>query len=222
MDGFPPVMVWAWEREEDLRFLDCSQMGIAYLAGTLQLQDEEALMRPRFQPLRAPQGCRMMAVVRIESRSAALSLEQRQEAVKKILAVVPLERAHGLQIDFDARLSERGFYRALLQDLRREIPAQWPLSMTALASWCLYDGWLGGLPVDEAVPMLFHMGADGPRVRSFLDSGRDFRPPSARGSYGLYSRDTAPRLRPGRRLYLFHPEAWGKASLNTFLARVRP
>ena len=63
-----------------------------------------------------------------------------------------------IQIDFDAADSERDVYRRLLARVRAVLPRTVPLSMTALASWCVGDTWLDGLPVDEAVPMLFRMG----------------------------------------------------------------
>jgi len=53
-----------------------------------------------------------------------------------------------VQIDFDARRSQRRFYVRLLRDLRRRMPPSLPLSITALASWCAYDDWLSGLPIE--------------------------------------------------------------------------
>jgi hypothetical protein len=55
----------------------------------------------------------------------------------------------GIQVDFDATASERRFYRELVIDLRRLLPDSVPLSITALASWCLDDNWISGLPADE-------------------------------------------------------------------------
>ncbi len=80
--------------------------------------------------------------------------------------------------------------------------------MTALASWCLGDCWLDGLPVDEAVPMLFEMGPDGHRVRHHLASGGDFAHELCRRSYGVATYEPIPALRDGRRVYVFHDRAW--------------
>jgi hypothetical protein len=44
-----------------------------------------------------------------------------------------------IQIDFDATRSERGFYRALLNDLRARVPRSTAFSITALASLCIHD-----------------------------------------------------------------------------------
>ena len=55
--------------------------------------------------------------------------------------------------DVSAALAEQ-----LLAEVRRRVPVSMPLSITALTSWCESDGWIAGLPVVEAVPMLFRMG----------------------------------------------------------------
>ncbi len=67
----------------------------------------------------------------------------------------------------------------MLQDLRQKLPQQIPLSMTALASFCVGDRWLDDLPVDEAVPMIFRMGPDDQRIKNMLANGYDFREPLA-------------------------------------------
>jgi hypothetical protein len=36
----PKKMIWAWERPEDLRFLDPKEFGVAFLAQTLFLENE--------------------------------------------------------------------------------------------------------------------------------------------------------------------------------------
>ncbi|MCP5111607.1 MAG: hypothetical protein GY953_12310, partial [bacterium] len=69
----PKNMLWAWERPEDLSFLDCDAIGVAYLAETVILDGRRAGYRPRLQPLKVPDGCPMVAVVRIEAGRARLS-----------------------------------------------------------------------------------------------------------------------------------------------------
>ena len=63
----PDVMLWAWERPEDLRFLDCRQTGVAYLAETVILDRGGITLRPRLQPLLISEGCAVVAVVRVEA-----------------------------------------------------------------------------------------------------------------------------------------------------------
>ena len=107
-----------------------------------------------------------------------------------------------MQIDFDATRSQRAFYANVLSEVRKRIPEDTRLSITALASWTLFDNWLDSLPVDEAVPMLFRMGADGENVRRHLRSGGDVRAEPARRSLGVSTDEPLPRLPAGRRVYV--------------------
>ncbi len=80
-----------------------------------------------------------------------------------------------LQIDFEARASQRQVVLDLLHDVRAGLPATTRLSMTALASWCDTETWLATAPVDEIVPMLFRMGPTGGALRARVGRGRRFR-----------------------------------------------
>jgi hypothetical protein len=128
-------------------------------------------------------------------------------------------RISAIQIDFDARKSERGFYRDLLRQLRGRLPAGLPLSITALASWCVYDNWIGDLPVDEAVPMLFRMGVDDLQVRLHLEAGRDFQPEICRQSLGISIDEPLRGLPAGRRLYIFNPKRWSPEAVRNVQSR---
>ncbi len=213
----PRVMLWAWERPEDLRFIDRRRAGIAYLAGTITLDPEGMDVRARMQPLLAPDDCAMVGVVRIEARQTELDPEQADRVADQILKLVPMSRVEALQVDFDAAVSQRPFYRCLLADLHRRLPVRVRLSMTALASWCIHDGWIEGLPVDEAVPMLFRMGVDDHEVRRYLVSGNDFLLPACRWSVGLSTDEGILRVPPGRRRYVFHPRPWEPEAVGVAL-----
>ena len=221
--GYPSVILWAWERAEDLRFIDPSEVGVAFLCGTIRLDGDDAHALPRMQPMQAPPETAFIAVVRIESglvESPSLSAGQRSQTVLEIVRLTDYDEISAVQIDFDARLSERGFYRTLLEDLRAALPGRLPLSMTALASWCLGDCWLDGLPVDEAVPMLFEMGPDASVARRHLERGKDFAHPLCRTSYGVSTYEPLPRLRPGRRVYVFHNHAWTPEAFERVMGRL--
>src|SRR5580693_3837629 len=69
--GFPRVFVWAWERPEDLTWLDARAVGVAYLARTVCPRKDGVSVRPRMQPLRVPPNTVLMAVVRVESNGRA-------------------------------------------------------------------------------------------------------------------------------------------------------
>jgi hypothetical protein len=176
--GLPSVFLWAWERREDLTSIDPSKVGVAYLAETIYLSGNSIHARPRMQPLRVPPATAMIAVVRIESdpnHQPHLSADQRKELAQRIGAMAAKKEIRAIQIDYDARRSERSFYRELISDVRQSLPANVPLSMTALASWCLEDNWIADLPVDEAVPMVFQMGRDSVYVNEHFRSGEASR-----------------------------------------------
>lgn len=219
INKLPPVILWAWERPEDLEFLKSDQYGVAFLAQTLILQDDDVVFRPRRQPLKVLPATKLIAVTRIESikttgKRAALSDRQREELVALVLKTLQLENISAIQIDFDAASSERQFYATLLKDLRAKLPETIPLSMTALASFCIGDRWLTDLPVDEAVPMIFRMGADDKPIKNSLAAGNDFREPLCRHSYGVaLDEPLEMKMDQTRRLYVFADHAWTEKDL---------
>jgi len=215
----PPLMLWAWERPEDLGSLDPRKAGVAYLAATYTLRGETVVAHPRRQPMVIPPGTPLLAVARIEVDHAQPfrgSQAQREQILAGVLGSLRPE-ARGIQIDFDARVSERPFYRGLLEEFRRRMDPAMPLSMTALASWAVFDTWIRDLTVDEAVPMCFDMGADTQAVRSRINRGEDFRVALARRATGVCLQEPLPRM-PGhwwqkRRVYVFSHSPWGRDSV---------
>src|SRR5437660_7947601 len=86
---FPRIVLWAWERPEDLRALNSKRFAVAFLAQTLTLKGDEVVFKPRHQPLGVSPDTKMMAVTRIESQKqtgerAELSDAQRQKLVDLI------------------------------------------------------------------------------------------------------------------------------------------
>jgi hypothetical protein len=250
--GLPRLMLWAWERPEDLRFLNAQGPGVAFLAGTIYLSSPQSVSgtnfspglvwRPRLQPLRVAPGTPLMAVIRIETPNDSWRDRARAPAMKPYTAAqlkaasllvanaAKLPRVQAVQIDYDASSSERAFYAQLLQGVRRQLPPRVPLSITALASWCLGDPWLEKLPpgtIDEAVPMLFRMGPDAANVAAFLQSGGEFQPAACRASVGLstdepFSRsllngpiETNSVKWDSKRIYVFSPQPWTKEEAQT-------
>jgi Protein of unknown function (DUF3142) len=212
--ALPPIILWAWERPENLEFLDPQQFGVAFLAQTLSLKGDEVVLTPRHQELKVSPATKLVAVTRIESQKstggkATLSRAQIEKLVSLIARTQNLHNVSAIQVDFDAVVSEREFYRALLEELRQRLPERLGLSMTALASFCIGDRWLDELPVDEAVPMIFGMGPDGGRVKSFLSQGNDFHQPLCQRSYGVaLDEPLEMKFDSSRRLYIFNTRAW--------------
>lgn len=209
LSELPPVIIWAWERPEKLNFINTDQVGVAFLAKTLRLEGDRVVSKPRLQPLELTPGTKLVAVVRIESDHPTLSSTQLQRTASEVASVSALPNVSAVQIDFDATVSERNFYRELLNELK---PRRLSLSITALASWCAGDNWISDLPIDEAVPMLFRMGVD----QKHFQTRPHFEPAICANSAGVSTDEplTPPDV---DRLYIFSPKPWTQASLNSAL-----
>lgn len=256
--SLPAIVLWAWERPEDFRFLDGNDAGVAFLAKTIILPPSgqsprnnsgfSVLVRPRLQPLRVSPGTPLIAVVRIETalgrkisatsanadaaHAHPYSVSEIERIAREIADLQNLAGVRAIQIDYDATVSERPFYAALLSDVGSRLSTAIPLSITALASWCIGDPWLERLPagtIQEAVPMLFRMGPDSGNVRRFLASGENFPAVACQGSLGLstdepFSREMLTKRQPWvpashnqKRLYVFSPRAWTASAADKIL-----
>jgi predicted DNA-binding antitoxin AbrB/MazE fold protein len=220
LNEMPRVILWAWERPTDLRFINPRETGVAFLARTIRLRAAEVVVRPRLQPLELPEGSKVIAVARVESDAvdkAKMSDPQRDKLAAAIAEMARLPNVSRIQIDFDATKSERTFYRDVIFEARRRLPENVTLSITALASWCTYDDWLSDLPIDEAVPMLFRMGVDEKQINNRLATGEDFLTALCRQSYGISTDEPRPNLSAARRLYVFNPDPWTEESVRAIL-----
>src|SRR5579863_184187 len=98
----PSVMLWAWQRPENLSFVDTHTTGVAFLAGTVRIrQSGFPEFEPRLQPLHIQPGTPLLAVVRIES-SASNHRAQIAPFVQALSQVSHQPGIQGLQVDFDA------------------------------------------------------------------------------------------------------------------------
>src|SRR5262245_438488 len=220
LSQFPATILWAWEQPEDLDFLDPARFGVAYLAKTCLLEGDDVVVRPRLQPMKVPDGTVVIAVVRIETSATDKPNYSDVQAEKLVTVITGAAQGRGIagiQVDFDANSSERLFYRNLLTRIRAALPPREPLSITALASWCFWDDWISGLPIDEAIPMLFRMGVDSANVRRSLESQTDFKAAPALHSIGISTDESLPWIPRGRRVYIFSPKPWTQESLQKAL-----
>lgn len=216
----PAVILWAWERPEDLSFIDPEKTSVAFLAKTIYLRGDKVVARPRLQPLKTALGTKLVAVIRIETDRTdrpILSAMQVQQTAREILKS---SGSFEVQIDFDATVSQRDFYRTLLQEVRWNLPADTKLSITALASWCAGDDWLRDLPVDEAVPMLFRLGVDQRQFQRRLETGQPFASRLCQDSAGV-STDEPVTPPPVDRLYIFSPKPWSQESFTAAMETYR-
>lgn len=223
LSRWPQVILWAWQRPSDLSFIDPSRVGVSYLVETIRVGPAGLAVVRNANAVKIPSGVWLMACARIEMDPGYVPPPARRVAGKLALLLSSLARfpgARAIQIDFDATESQRGFYRNLLAALRRRLPPSVPVSMTALASWCEGDDWLSGLPVREAVPMLFRMGVDRDSVLFLLEAGDDFHEPLCRKSAGISTDELLPRLRAGRSIYIFNPGGWTRASFKAIMSKL--
>ena len=216
----PQKVLWAWERAEDLKFLDPNEYGVAFLAQTISLENDRVSPRSRRQPLDVAPGTYLIAVTRIETnkettRRPKFDVTMISKTAFLIRNTLTLPDVKAIQVDFDAAASERAFYRSLITELRKQLPPKTPLTMTSLASWCTGDAWFNDFPVDEAVPMVFQMGADDEKIKNYLRDGSDWQEPLCRGSYGIsIDEGRFDGMRPDRRLYFFKGQSWSKSDLS--------
>jgi hypothetical protein len=205
--SLPPLMLWAWERPTDLRDLPAGA-GVAFLAQSVHLKTGTIALTPRRHRLLVTPSTPLLAVTRIDaapSELVDLTEDETRRLATSIAGTAALPRVRGVQIDFDATLSQRPLYRRLLHEVRRQLGPEAFVSMTALASWCVHDGWLDGLPVDEVVPMLFQMGV-GERVPQRI------RAPVCRAALGIALDEPVPLSAP--RTYVFNNRPWSATTIT--------
>ena len=204
----PSMYLWAWERSEDLSFINPNKVGVAYLAATFYVSGDHLAVRGRLQPLKVPRGTKLIAVYRIQTEAATLSDQQTEAIVNHILLSSNSRDAVGVQLDFDARKSQRTMYRSLLFALKDRLPPRKHLLITSLASWCMDDYWLADVPVDEAVPMLFRLQTPHNTIANWLQRNHQFGPQCS-ASTGISTDELFPLdVAKDKTLFVFSPIAW--------------
>jgi hypothetical protein len=209
----PAHMLWAWERREDLRWLPAN-VGVAYVATSMELEGSTVRTVSRASAVQLRPDTVAVPVVHVDAswrNPPVLHAAQQAAVVNQVLAVAARHRHAGqtrvVQLDFEVRQSQRAFLRAVVQDIRRQLPADTALSMTALASWCAGDYWLHDLPADEIVPMAFRMGRDDAQLRAQLNQDGGFTRPRCQSALGTATDEPAMQAHAPRR-YHFSPTAW--------------
>ncbi len=219
----PPLVLWAWDRDDDFSFIDNRDTAVAYLAATLTLRGESVFLTPRHNPLSPPKGTRLVAVAHVEidrHEPPVISDAQARDFAETLAALHENLPGEFLQIDFEARSSQRDFYVKAVTALRQRLPDA-VLSATALSSWCLNERWIESLAVDAVVPMFFRMGPDRRRIREYFANGGDFQAANCRTSIGVAT-DELPRAIPaGRRIYAFSPRRWNAETYHALRMRIR-
>lgn len=216
----PSVVLWAWERPTDLRAINATS-GVAFLAQTITIEPTRFVVESRRWPLYVPPSAALTAVTRIEMPTTrAVSTADVDRVVTAIVTTASYSQVASVQIDFDATLSQRSLYRDVITLVRRGLDRRVTLSMTALASWCVGDRWLDGLPVDEAVPMLFQLGPLNEPYRHVAVDAKSAHP-LCRSSIGISLGEPIPLAAEGRRVYVFNPGPWTPFTIERAQAYAR-
>jgi hypothetical protein len=226
----PNLVIWSWEHDDNLEFIDPEKVAVAYYAGTIMLGRDVATLIRRRNPFHVEKTVICFPVFRMENvhrsePASAASFDSATEVICKYLEEHPNRY---VQIDFDAKENDRPGYLQFLQTLRHKLAGNTVLSITALGSWCLEDKWLQAAPVDEVVAMMFSMGegrteAMSALARRKLDSGA-----AATQSLGLSINEPETNqelrrlnsVRNARRVYVFSSLGWTKRRYEKLMAEV--
>lgn len=225
-DCYPKVFLWVWRYDADMRWIDSTRYGVAYLAGTIKIGKAGIINRPRLNSLKVPDNTEVEAVVRVETLPGTiLDLNQTASSKNAIIKLVPLKNIDALQIDFDATRSQRQFYKRLACQVREDLPEAIPLKMTALASWTLFDRWTGNMPVRSVIPMFFRMGKDRRRVLESLEKGMvkdtDCIGLAVDEPDVFEAIKKKNLLKNFKRVYLFSPDGWDKTQSREFAEKLQ-
>ena len=209
LTALPNDIAWAWERPEDLRWLP-PQAGVAYVASSVSLADDRVDVVPRANPLKVRPDTTLIPVVHVDAswrNPPALTSHQRDAIVGQVLHTARTTGAKVVQLDFEVRHSQQPFLFSVVSDIRKKLPPDRALSMTALASWCAGDYWLDAMPADEIVPMAFRMARDDDAVRKIIAAQGELPGKRCHAAAGLATDEVMPRILGGRRYY-FSPLPW--------------
>jgi hypothetical protein len=213
-----PIIVWVWERSENLYFLKDKNVSFAYLAGTVTKTNNELVFYPRRQPLRIPDNRQTISVVRIEDKSDNHELSDKDLVdVSEFIVKSCIEKKSNIscQIDFDATESQTDFYKKLVVNVKNKLPKEMKLSLTALVSWCTNgESWFKDLPIDEAVPMFFRLGKDENVYWQKIEKGELKLNQICQKSIGIATDEPLPNKTylQNKPIYIFNSDYWSTAN----------
>jgi hypothetical protein len=217
------IYVWAWERPEDLRFLSNikNSNNVVYYAGGIVIKNGQLDIQPRINSLLIAQGARLTPVVRIDNfdKSSVFTDQLLQKIENFIVTVCQRPDIVGCQVDFDARTSEYISYTKLLNSIKKRLPENVPLSITALVSWCDKFSWLNDTSINFAVPMFYRLGPDKERIQNDNVGSTFMKSPKCQSAVGLSTDEVFPNRKyiKGKDIYLFNPQSWTKENfVNKF------
>lgn len=210
----PRIYLWAWDRPEDLRFLE-PQIGVAYFAGEIDLAEKKPAFRPRTKALLLPKTQPSLPVLHVRAKRSGRYGDAEQKVIlEAIRRLVADSRTEVIQLDFEVYNSQRDFYKDLIRSIKEENP-NLKLSVTALASWCARDAWLKDISVTEIVPMLFDPSHKNGDARHALPQASNCKTAVGIATYETYR--SFPRAKT---YYIFSNRAWRREDVIRMLALI--
>lgn len=211
LSKLPKQIVWAWQRPEDLRFLP-TNIGVAYVTCTITLENSHVDIQARQHPLLVNADTSIIPVVHIDASwrdPPTLTDAQAQAIVEELTHAAAFSNANVVQLDFEVRRSQQAFLAKVISAARQKLPKTTALSVTALASWCAGDYWIGALDADEIVPMAFRMAAGDAAIRQQLANQGHFKHANCQAAIGTAIDEPSIALDThSLRHYYFSPKPW--------------
>lgn len=150
---------WVWH-DSDAPALQAGQE-LAVLQQHFVFDKTGTHLRQRMRPLHIRPGTRVTPVVHAQLATGdmpQLGPAHAQALLTAMLRAGQKSSSGWVQFDFEVPRQQRAFYLALVRQMRAQLPAHLKLSVSALASWCFDDEFIGQIAADEVVPMLFALG----------------------------------------------------------------
>ena len=209
----PPTgaIAWLWRDAPVPAF---SRTFVAVVDRHIWLAGDKVLVRPGARPQRLPRATRVIPVVHVEIDPLHPPVGLASARATVLAAMHSAARASTsgwVQLDLEARPSQRADYRDLVHRIRAALPGDMRLSVTALGWWCRAPAWLDGLEADEVVPMFFRMGRDNRALRDIVATRPDVLHPLCRaGSAGFSRQEGFPPAVAARyrRTFWFDEKGW--------------
>lgn len=218
------TIVWAWERNENLTFLDSDTI-VAYYAGSVIIKDGRMSISKRVRTLKILTDTKVIPVVRIDNFETAeyLTPWRTKDIEDFIISSCDQEQVVGCQIDFDAKTSERPAYVSIISSVRDRLPKNVPLSITALVSWCDKGSWMNDAKIDFAVPMFYRLGADESIIRNGYTGKTFMGSPKCAEAIGISTDEPFPKEKyiKGRDIYIFNPNPWNEQEFRNITKTIQ-
>lgn len=191
-----------------------SRAAVAVVDRHVWLAGDKVLVRPGARPRALARATAVIPVVHVEidALHPPTGLRQAEPVVLDAMRAAARATTSGwVQLDLEARPSQRVDYLALVRHIRAALPPDVKLSVTALAWWCRSNAWLDGLQADEVVPMFFRMGRDNAPLRELVAHRPAALHPLCRAGSAGFSRQeafTGEVAARYRRTYWFDETGW--------------